>query len=197
MTAGPSEIIIVRSLAESDLGLFSSHRTYATSKQRAIALTSPAAKMLLSPRLHADRSAEFDVICVYGAAATREPRHLGKVGKNWRLGGRKLVGSEFAFLDSRDFMLLRSVSNNGSDKPMMMTFIGRQRERLLHAGIVASIGDQLRDGVAVVHKSRDAFDALAAAFPSVPAHLALGPTREGLSDDGDLQPGLADAADGG
>jgi hypothetical protein len=197
-----SEIILVRSLAESDLGLFSSHRSSATSKQRAIALTSPAARVLLSPRLHAARGTDIDLICVYGAAATREPRHVGKVGKNWRLGGRKLAGSEFAFLDSRDFVLIRSVRGNDGDAPMMMTFVGRQRERLVHAGIVAMVGDRLCDGVALIAEGGDAFDALAAAFPCVPAHLALGPARSAADDDddgerGDRLPPPAAVADGG
>lgn len=196
MTAGPSDVILVRSLAESDLGLFSSHRASATSKQRAIALTSPVARVLLSPRLHAGKGTEFDLICVYGSAATRETRHVGKVGKNWRLGGRKLAGSEFAFLDSRDFALIRSVRFNDGDAPMMMTFVGRQRERLLHAGIVASIGDKLRDGVALVAEGTDAFDALAATFPCVPAHLALGPART-LPADEDVPDLRVASTDGG
>ena len=196
MTAGSSDIILVRSLADSDLGLFSSHRSSATSKQRAIAITSPAARILLSPRLYADRGAEFDLICVYGSTATREPRHVGKAGKNWRLGGRKLAGSEFAFLDSRDFALIRSVRANDGDAPMMMTFVGRQRERLLHAGIVASIGDKLRDGVALVSEGTDAFEALAATFPYVPAHLALGSART-LPADEDLPDRRIALTDGG
>ena len=197
MTDLRTEVILVRSLADSDLGLFSSHRASATSKQRAIALTSPAARTLLSPRLHAARGGEFDLICVYGTAATREPRHIGKVGKNWRLGGRKLAGSEFAFLDSRDFALVRSVRGNDGDAPMMMTFVGRQRERLVHAGIVAMIGERLRDGVAVVAEGVDAFDALVAAFPCVPAQLALGPARGVVEDDGEDLLSPVAVADGG
>lgn len=196
MTDRPRDVILVRSLAESDLGLFSAHRASATSKQRAIAITSPAARALLSLRLHATKGAEFDVICVYGAAATREPRHVGKVGKNWRLGGRKLAGSEFAFLDSRDFALIRSVRGNDGQAPMIMTFVGRQRERLVHAGIVAMIGEQLRDGVAVIPEGGDAFLALAAAFPYVPANLVLG-ARAAPPGDEREEPLLTAAADGG
>ncbi|KQP91931.1 hypothetical protein [Methylobacterium sp. Leaf117] len=184
MTGTRRDVILIRSLADSDLGLFSSHRASATSKQRAIAITSPAARMLLSPRLHVAKGTEFDFICVYGAAATRELRHVSKVGKNWRLGGRKLAGSEFAFLDSRDFALVRSVRNNDGDSPMMMTFVGRQRERLVHAGIVAMVGERLRDGVAVVPEGSDAFEALASAFPCVPAIFALGPPYAPESEDG-------------
>lgn len=169
-----SEIIVVRSLAESDLGIFSAHRVSATSKQRAIAITTPVAKQLLSPRLYGQLGAEMDVICVYGAFGNRERRHVGKVTKNWRLGGRQIAGSEFAFLDSKDFVLLRSVAHNDGDAPVLMTFVSRQRERIMHAGIGASLGSSLRDSVAVISQGTDTFDALAAAFPAVPARLALG-----------------------
>ncbi|HLZ79039.1 MAG TPA: hypothetical protein VKQ09_06845 [Sphingomonas sp.] len=168
------EIIVVRSLAESDLGIFSAHRLSATSKQRAIALTTPVARKLLSPRLYENGGAVMDLICVYGGYGNRELRNIGKVGKNWRLGGRKITASACAFLDSKDFVLLRSGAGNDGDHPILMTFIGRQRERLLHAGIVASLAAEFRDSVAAVVAGSDAFVALSAAFPSVPADLAVG-----------------------
>jgi hypothetical protein len=168
------EIIVVRSLAESDLGIFSMHRLSATSKQRAIALTTPVARRLLSERLFAAGRADLDLICVYGGYGNRELRNIGKVGKNWRLGGRKITANGCAFLDSKDFVLLRSVAGNDGDHPILMTFVGRQRERLLHAGIVASLAESFQSSVAVVTAGSDAFTALSAAFPSVPADLAVG-----------------------
>lgn len=89
-----SEIIIVRSLTESDMGLFKAHRAAARSKQRAIALTTGVAARLLSARLYAEQEAVIDTICVYGGFGNRERRHIGKVGKNWRLGGRQLAGAD-------------------------------------------------------------------------------------------------------
>lgn len=167
------EIIVVRSLTESDLGIFSMHRLSATSKQRAIALTTPVARRLLSERLFAAGGDDLDLICVYGGYGNRELRNIGKVGKNWRLGGRKITANACAFLDSKDFVLLRSVAGNDGDHPILMTFIGRQRERLLHAGIVASLADDFRDSVAVVAADSDAFAALSVAFPAVPSDLAV------------------------
>lgn len=168
------EIIVVRSLAESDLGIFSMHRLSATSKQRAIALTTRVAKRLIDESLFTTGGADFDVICVYGGYANRELRNIGKVGKNWRLGGHKITANGCAFLDCKDFVLLRSVSGNNGDSPILMTFVGRQRERLLHAGIVASLKDDFRDSVVVVTAGTEAFTALSAAFPAVPADLAVG-----------------------
>ncbi|MBB3649279.1 hypothetical protein FHX14_005513 [Rhizobium sp. BK619] len=168
------EIIVVRSIAESDLGIFSAHRLSATSKQRAIALTTPVARRLLSSRLFENGGGDMDLICLYGGYGNRELRSIGKVGKNWRLGGRKITANACGFLDSKDFVLLRSVGENDGDQPILMTFVGRQRERLLHAGIVASLADDFRDSVAMMSAGSDAFAALSAAFPAVPADLVVG-----------------------
>lgn len=181
-----AEMVVVRSLAESDLGIFKAHRSSATSKQRAIAMTTPAAKELLAPDLYAAKGMRMDVICVYAGYGARELRHLGKVGKNWRLGGRKIEAGACGLLDSRDFVLLRSVSHNDGTRPLVMTFVGRQRERLLHAGIVASLEGDFRDGVAIVRQGTDEFDALAAAFPPVPAALAVALPVTDPDDDGDV-----------
>jgi hypothetical protein len=174
LSAAGGEIIVVRSLAESDLGLFKAHRSSATSKQRAIAMTTPAAREMLSPALYSAKGMRMDVICVYAGYGARELRHLGKVGKNWRLGGRKIEAGACGLLDSRDFVLLRSVGHNDGGRPIVMTFVGRQRERLLHAGVVASLEADFRDGVAVVRQGTDNFDALAVAFPPIPVELAVG-----------------------
>ena len=174
MSSAVKEIIIVRSLADSDLGIFSAHRLSATSKQRAIALTTPVAKQLLSRRLYNAKGTYMDVICVYGSFGNRERRHVGKTTKNWRLGGRKITASACGFLDSKDFVLLRTVRSNDGDLPILMTFVGRQHERLLHAGIGASLVGQFKDSVAVVEQGTEVFEALSVAFPPVPAGLAVG-----------------------
>ena len=185
MSLAGGEIIIVRSLAESDLGIFKAHRSSASSKQRAIAMTTPAARELLAPELFAANGTRMDVICVYAGDGARELRHLGKVGKNWRLGGKKIETGACGLLDSKDFMLLRSVSRNEGGRPIVMTFVGRQRERLLHAGIVASLEGDFRHGVAVVRQGTDDFDALAMAFPPIPAALAVAlPIAESDEDAG-------------
>jgi len=167
------ELIIVRSLANSDMGLFSSHRKGATSKQRAIALTEPAAEQLLAPSTFAAKRGELDCICLYGDVTNREHRLVNKAGKNWRLGGRQLGGEIFAELDSKDFALLRSVRHNDGSTPVLMTFVGRRSQRLVQAGLVQTLKDALRQSVAVFMDSSPDFDALAELFPSVPARLAV------------------------
>jgi hypothetical protein len=74
-----------------------------------------------------------------------------------------------------------------------MTFIGRQRERLLHAGIVASLATDFHDSVAIVSAGSDAFNALAAVFPAVPADLAIGAP---LAVDGTVPLDQASGSDG-
>jgi len=167
------EIIVVRSLTDSDLGLFKEHRKSATSKQRAIALTTPVAKQLLSPELFVAGGVDMDCICVFGTVSNREPRNIGKVGKNWRLGGHQLIGQDFAELDSKDFMLLRSVEQNDAMRPVMLTFVGRRAQSVMHAGVVAIVKDKLHQSVAIYTERSPAFAGLAALFPSVPAGVAL------------------------
>lgn len=167
------ELIIVRSLTDSDMGLFSAHRRGATSKQRAIALTTVAAEQLLHPSVVETKGAEFDCICLYGRVTNRELRLVNKGGKNWRLGGRQIPGKDFASLDSKDFALIRSVRHNDGSSPILMTFVGRHSQRLIQAGLVATLAGSLPQSVAVFHESAEEFSALAELFPPVPARVAV------------------------
>lgn len=167
------EIIVVRSLVDSDLGLFKEHRRSTTSKQRAIALTTTVAKQLLTQELFDAGGIDMDCICVFGTVSNREPRNIGKVGKNWRLGGHQLVGQEFADLDSKDFMLLRSIEQNDATQPVMLTFVGRRAQSVVHAGVGAIVREKLHQSVAIYPERSPAFAGLAALFPPVPAGVAL------------------------
>jgi len=174
MSADGEEIIIVRSMTDSDMGLFSAHQRAAKSRQRAIALTTRAARELLSPDLFdGGGGRDMDCICTFASVTNRELRHIGKVGKNWRLGGRQIAGSEFAALDSMDFALIRSCRHNDGESPILITFVGRRAQRFMQAGLAASIGKQLKESVAIFGSESDAFDALASLFPPVPARIAI------------------------
>jgi hypothetical protein len=168
-----SGLIIVRSLTDSDMGLFSAHRRATTSKQRAIALTAPAAEQLLHPDIVRDKGAEFDCICLYGPVKNREQRRINKGGKNWRLGGRQLEGEIFAGLDSKDFALIRSVRHNDGSTPILLTFVGRRSQRLIQAGLAATLDGALQQSVAIFHDSASEFETLAELFPPVPARVAI------------------------
>lgn len=171
-----SEIIIVRSLAESDMGLFSAHRQATVSKQRAIALTTPAAGELLHPSVLRAKGAEFDCICVLGRSNNRELRLIKKVGKNWRLGGRQIEGREFRELEPKDFALIRSRRHNDGSSPILMTFIGRRSHRWVQAGLAATFDQALQQqSVVVFDESSPDFQTLAELFPAVPACVAVQP----------------------
>ena len=156
MSATPDkkEIIVIRSLTDSDLGIFAAHRNSATSKQRAVNINAPIAKRILSPELFESGNAKLDCISTFGNVTIREKRHFGKVGKNWRLGGKKLESAVFAELDSKDFMLLRTTSENDGTQPVFITFVGKKTDRIVHAGIVAIVGDKL-DRSMLVYSEQD------------------------------------------
>jgi hypothetical protein len=168
-----AELIIVRSLVDSDMGLFAAHQKGITSKQRAMALTERAAEELLDPAIFQNKRGEFDCICIFGEAASRERRLINKADKNWRLGGRQLEGEVFATLDSKDFALLRSVRHNDGSTPVLLTFVGRRSQRLVQAGLVATLSSALRQSVAIFADNSPEFGTLAKLFPPVPAHVAV------------------------
>ena len=97
------ELIVVRSLAESDLGLFAAHRPTIRGKQRAININSEIAKQMLSPNLFEKGGGQIACICIFGNIRVQESRNLGKIGKNWRLGGNMIRGDEFVHLSPKDF----------------------------------------------------------------------------------------------
>jgi hypothetical protein len=155
------EIILVRSLTDSDLGIFAAHRDAARSKQRAININASFASQLVAAPIFDQGGAEFDCICRFGDTTVRSRRHLGKVGKNWRLGGAKLEGAVFAELDSKDFVLIRSVAGNDGSEPVTVTFVSKIRDRVIHAGIAAIVERNLDQSMALVVEGDDAFDAVA------------------------------------
>lgn len=155
-----SEVIIVRSLKDSDLGLFAVHRPTTRSKQRAININADLAEKLVSPTIFASGGAEFECICRFGSASVRGKRHIGKVGKNWRLGGNKIKGEVFADLDSADFALIRSPEHNDGTTPITITFISRKTDRVTHAGLSAIVGRRMKDSMALYEVDTDGFSDL-------------------------------------
>lgn len=157
MNGMAGEIIIVRSLTESDLGLFAAHRAAATSKQRAIQINATVVRRLLSKDALARGHVELDSTCYFGDTVIREPRWLGRTGKNWRLGGNQIRGEIFAKLDCKDFLLIRSPASNDGDQPVTITFVSRSTERIVHAGLVAIVEKTLIHSMAVYEESDPGF----------------------------------------
>ncbi len=161
------EIIVVRSLADSDLGIFAAHRQYIASKQRAVNINAPTAKLILSPQLFSEEGALLDCITVFGDITVRKMRSFKKVHKNWRLGGEKLDGSEFSKLDSKDFILMRTIAGNDGSHPVAITFVGKKTDQIVHAGIAAILEKRLDKSMAVVMEQEEDFSALSRYCPSV------------------------------
>lgn len=160
------ELIVIRSLVDSDLGIFAAHRQYMASKQRAVNINAPIAKQILSPSLFESEDAHLDCITVFGGITIRKPRSFKKVHKNWRLGGEKLDGNEFSQLDSKDFILIRTIAENDGTHPVAITFVGKKTDQVVHAGIVAIMEKKLNKSMAVFMEQDEGFDALARYCPS-------------------------------
>lgn len=160
------EIIVVRSLTDSDLGIFAAHRQYIASKQRAVNINAPTAKLILSPELFESADSLLDCIAVFGNITVRKMRSFKKVHKNWRLGGEKLEGNEFSKLDSKDFILIRTVAGNDGTHPVAITFVGKKTDQIVHAGIAAILEKRLDRSMAVVMNQEEDFGAMSRYCPS-------------------------------
>lgn len=176
MGASRSEIIIVRSLTESDLGLFAAHRAATTSKQRAININAAVARQLLSPFLYERGRADLKCTCFFEGVSLSDVRRIGRTHKNWRLGGNKIEGDVFAKLDSKDFVLIRSVAGNDGSFPITMTFIARATDRLTHAGLASVVERRLKASMAVFEEGTDGFEALTKYCPALPVETSSAPS---------------------
>lgn len=169
MTDSPDavkELIVIRSLADSDLGIFAAHRAAATSKQRAININAPIAKLVLHPRLFEAGDAQLPCIISFMGQHHREERSFKKVHKNWRLGGKKIEGDAYSRLDAKDFMLLRTVSGNDGTFPVVITFIGKKTDQVVHAGIVAILEKKMNMSMATFTEGETGFQSMAKYCPS-------------------------------
>ncbi|SFX64447.1 hypothetical protein SAMN04244548_01576 [Paracoccus pantotrophus] len=160
------EVIVVRSLAGSDLGLFAAHRGDARSKQRAININAPVAQVLLDAEGFSAGRATLQCTCIFGSIRVEGPRLLSKVHKNWRLGGNKIEGAEFGQLDARDFVLIRSPMHNNGSAPVTIAFYSRNSDRVVHAGIAAIVERHLHRSTAMFEAGSDAFAGLSRYCPA-------------------------------
>jgi hypothetical protein len=162
------EIIVVRSLVESDLGLFAAHRAAAKSKQRALNVNADIARRLLSKEAFDAGGANLNCVCAYGDVVVRESRRLGKSSKNWRLGGHKIEGNAFAELDCKDLALIRTRAGNDGTQPVTIVFISKARDRVVHAGLAAILERQLDGSMAAFEEGDTQFNDLAVHCAAIP-----------------------------
>lgn len=166
------EIVVIRSLTSSDLGLFAAHRSSASSKQRAININSRAAQRLVSPAIYAAGGTKLDCICTLGGFSERSARHFGKIHKNWRLGGNKLEGRIFADIDSIDFALIRTIEKNDGTAPVSITFVARALDPAAHAKLSAFADGRLNQSMAVIAGDEPDFAFVAGYVPAPPLPAA-------------------------
>lgn len=168
MTKRRAEIIAVRSLQGSDLGLFAAHRAAATSKQRAIQINGSIAARILSAAKYRARNCMLDCFCTFRDIEVRSQRPLYRSQKNWRLGGKKLEGKDFAVIDNLDFILIRSVELNDGSLPVSITFIARATRPKMHARISSIVTPHLKHNMAVYGEGDKDFRMLASMCPLAP-----------------------------
>lgn len=162
---GKREIIVVRSLTDSDLGLFAAHRQHARSKQRAININAVVAQQMLSPELFGAATSMLDCRCVFRQITDRSLRHFGKVGKNWRLGGNKLEGVDFRLVDSKDFILIRTKAGNDGSHQVSISFVARATDPANHASVVSTVEDLMEQSMAVFGEGTDGYRQLSPLVP--------------------------------
>lgn len=160
------ELIVVRSLTESDLGLFAAHRPTTRSKQRAININSGVAKQMLSSDCFEKGGGQMKCICIFDNIRIQEFRHFGKIKKNWRLGGNMIRGKQFSHLGPKDFVLIHTIAGNDGTSPITLTFISRKTNRVVHAGLAAIVEKTLNQSMAVYIKGEPGFGDL---IPYCPA----------------------------
>lgn len=170
-----NEIVVVRSLKESDLGVFAAHRAATTSKQRAININSQIAERLVSRAVLRKGGTLLDCICTAGEFTERSARHFGKIHKNWRLGGRKLEGQIFSRIDALDFVLIRSIEGNDGSAPVSVSFIARAIDPRAHADLGSLVTGRLQQSMTVFAESEPGFSEVAALCPAPPAPLQSAP----------------------
>lgn len=162
-----NELIIVRSLTDSDLGLFSVHRPNVRSKQRAFNINADNAQRLLSREIFDGAGRRIPCCVHFGDIKIESERHIGKVGKNWRLGGYKIPGADFINLDSKDFALIRSVANNDGNSVITILLLSKTCERQKHAEVVRLVELVMKRSMALFMEGSAGFPELAALFPVV------------------------------
>lgn len=177
MSGRGREIVILRSLTGSDLGIFAAHRASATSKQRAININSKVAERLVSRTIILQGGTILDCVSTLGDFQERSGRHFGKVHKNWRLGGNKLEGQIFSKVDAADFVLIRSVEHNDGTAPLSVTFIARAIDRKLHAKLSRLVRPQIKQSMIVFAEGQPGFGEVAALCPAPPLPAASASPR--------------------
>lgn len=150
MSTDEQESIIVRQLTSSDLGWFAElrDRGLVASKQRAINFNAPIIANLLPPQILASGEVHLKATCLHPAAPNEEDRILKKVGKNWRLGGRKVPGEVFLNARPGDFFICRLRVGQAPPFEMAWTVIFKKLDSRFHDSLSKLLAPHLTSRMA-------------------------------------------------
>src|SRR5262249_33460864 len=168
--------VFLRRLTESDLGLFAACRPKIQSKQRAININAAIAEAML-PR-DARRRGEIQLFTKRFPSGPLETRLLKKTHKNWRLGGRKIEGGEFACLAPDDWFIPRYEVDDDRNVSLTWRTVSRSSDSELWGEIEQEGERRLVNGMMHLSETHPDYELLQEiAFTSpAPRHPAAPPT---------------------
>ncbi|MGA3267416.1 MAG: hypothetical protein ABSE16_11400 [Verrucomicrobiota bacterium] len=145
MNTDGREILILRQLSSSDLGWFAELRNkgLVVSKQRAINFNADIITEILPPDIVGRGEVMINAKCIHPGAPGEESRILKKVGKNWRLGGRKVKGDVFLRTKPGDFFLARLRIPPQPPYEMDWTVIAQDLDQENHSKMSTHFGSRL------------------------------------------------------
>lgn len=169
-----SDVICIRRLTSSDLGWFQAHRDSATSKQRAVNINAPVARRLLNDGAYARGGLELTCRCTFAGAEEVQRRSLWKVGKNWRLGGPKLLGEVYSQVSEDDFFVLRSAAHNDGSAEITFTFVSRSLNPKMYRWLAEMVEEGLDGSMLCAAEGEPLFATLARHLFQPTAELGSG-----------------------
>jgi hypothetical protein len=152
MKSPNKEFILLRKLTSSDLGWFAEPRDQGLvkSKQRAINFNASIVAKFLSPTLIKSGKVFFNAKCLLPECENEEVRILSKVGKNWRLGGRKVPGGIFLNTREGDLIIFKISLNDEQPYQMTWTVLFQEQNAESYTSICEKYSSYFIDGMTIL-----------------------------------------------
>ena len=169
-----NDYIVIRKLTDSDFGLFAEPRDRGKvkSKQRAININADIISRLLPSNLIDEGEVYLAAKCLRSECQDERTRILSKVGKNWRLGGKKIPGKVFLKLKTGDLFLCRLSAAGEPPFPMVWTVLFQDGDTENYKAACEAISDHLVNRMAVFPSVDSRVSLLKHPLPSPPGHKA-------------------------
>ncbi len=149
MSARDGNAIIIRELTSSDLGWFAEPQDSGrvASKQRAINFNAAVVAAILPRALQDAQEVKVRARCLRAEALHVEDRPLAKVGKNWRLGGRKVRGEIFGKAQPGDLFICQLNLDGKQPFDLSWTVVMQATDPTQHAALAGKLAPRLKDGM--------------------------------------------------